>query len=86
MLINRLAKSVQFEISCDELILKEIQEDSIKINPGILGCGILTCNLSRQSTEKIEEFASLLVELYHNSKFDGVNGEIYHDSIIKNQG
>lgn len=74
----------QNNISCDELILKEIQEDSIKINPGILGCGILTSNLTKKSIDTIDDFASMLVEIYRDSIFNGVSGELYHNKIIIN--
>jgi len=72
----------EVNISCDELILKEIKENSMTINPGILGCGIVTANLTNQSIGTIKGFASLLVEVYQDSKFKDISGELYHESII----
>lgn len=84
ILITRIDQTDIKDISCDELILKEIQHDLININPGVLGCGILTSNLTKKSIEVISEFARLLVEIYRDSKYKGVSGELYHDKIVNN--
>ncbi|MDD4226056.1 MAG: hypothetical protein PHU98_06675 [Mariniphaga sp.] len=82
-LINSKIKSLSsIKLTCDELILNEIQEDAIKINPGILGCGILTSNLSQESVKILEDYASLLVKIYNDSRFNGKSGALYHASII----
>ncbi len=69
-------------ISCDELILNEIQDNTVSINPGVLGCGILTGNLSEKSIDIITRYANLLVDVYKDSTFNGVSGELYYDKII----
>ena len=84
ILIVRTDQTRTKKISCDELIIKEIQEDSININPGVLGCGILTSNLNIKSIGIISDSAKVLVEMYRDSKYKGVNGELYHDKIINN--
>ena len=81
ILISRINQTKNIEISCDELILNEIQENSIKINPGILGCGVLTSNLTQKSTKSISKFARLLVEMYKDSKFNGISGELHYEKI-----
>jgi len=81
LLIAKLQEeSITF--SCDELILKEIQEDSIPFNPGVLGCGILTSNLTKKSIDRIKEFASSLVDIYQEVEFKGVSGALYHDEKL----
>jgi 23S rRNA (adenine2030-N6)-methyltransferase len=85
-LINSKIKSLSTtKLTCDELILNEIQEDVIKINPGILGCGILTSNLSQESVKILKDYASLLVKIYNDSRFNGKSGALYHASIINRQ-
>lgn len=67
ILVSTINEADILNVSCDELILREIKEDSITINPGVLGCGILTANLTNQSIGTIKDFASLLVEIYRDS-------------------
>lgn len=81
LLTARISQHENIDISCDELILNEIQENSMRINPGILGCGILTSNLTRKSIDKIEGYAELLVEMYKGARFKGMDGGVYHDKI-----
>ena len=84
LLISRINQTDINSISCDELILKEIQENSIKINPGVLGCGILTSNLTKKSIGIISDFAKLLVEIYGETTFNGMSGELYYDKVVNN--
>jgi 23S rRNA (adenine2030-N6)-methyltransferase len=69
-------------ISCDELILNEIQDNTVSINPGVLGCGILTGNLSEKSIGIISRYANLLVDVYNDSPFNGASGGLYYDKKI----
>ncbi len=69
-------------ITCDELILNEIQDNSVNFNPGVLGCGILTGNLSEKSIDIISRYANLLMDVYRDSIFNGVSGKLYYDKII----
>jgi 23S rRNA (adenine2030-N6)-methyltransferase len=67
--------------TCIEIIIKSIQKDFIKINPGILGCGILTANLSNSSNTKINHLCDELVKIYKGCTFESFDGELYKDSI-----
>lgn len=81
------AKLVQSNISstyCSELIMKVIQKDSIVCNPGILGCGILTSNLSKDSYKVISDYSDLLIDLYKGTNYCGFKGDLYQDIIINN--
>lgn len=79
------AKLVQSSISStygSELIMEVIQKDSIVCNPGILGCGILTSNLSKDSYKVISEYSDLLIDLYKGTNYCGFKGDLYRDIII----
>ena len=81
------SKLVQSNISstyCSELIMEVIQKDSIVCNPGILGCGILTSNLSKDSYKVISEYSDLLIDLYKGTNYCGFKGDLYQDIIINN--
>lgn len=72
-------------LSCVELIMKIIQNDSIACNPGILGSGLLTSNLSKDSLSAIMDFCELLIDLYKGTKYKGFKGDLYREIIkIKN--
>jgi 23S rRNA (adenine2030-N6)-methyltransferase len=80
-------KLVQSNISstyCSELIMEVIQKNSIVCNPGILGCGILTSNLSKDSYKVISEYSDLLIDLYKGTNYCGFKGDLYQDIIINN--
>jgi len=47
----------------------------------VLGCGILTGNLSEKSIDIITHYANLLVDVYKDSIFNGASGELYYDKI-----
>jgi len=81
------AKLAQSNISstyCSELIMEVIQKDSIVCNPGILGCGILTSNLSKDSYKVISEYSDLLIDLYKGTNYCGFKGDLYQDIVINN--
>ncbi len=82
ILLSRIKKTEINGVSCDELILKAIHENSANINPGVLGCGILTSNLTKKSIKIISCYANLLVKIYKDSKFKGISAELYYDKII----
>lgn len=80
-------KTVQSNISstyCCELIVEVIQKDALVCNPGILGCGILTSNLSKDSYKVISEYSDLLIDLYKGTNYCGIKGDLYKDIIINN--
>ena len=67
-----------------ELIMEVIQKDSIVCNPGILGCGILTSNLSKDSYKVISDYSELLVDLYKGTNYCEFKGDLYRDIIVDN--
>ncbi len=76
------------KISCTEIILRSIMENSVPFSPGIMGCGILTANLHNISINKISEHADLLVNIYSGAVFtdkDSIahSGEVYVDKILQ---
>lgn len=54
-----------------EVHLELIEEDTIPINPGMLGCGILISNLSKKSYQIMELYSTELVKLYSGSTVFG---------------
>jgi len=54
-----------------EVALDLIQPDSIVVNPGIVGCGVLTSNLSQASREAVSALAAGLLEIYEESVLFG---------------
>lgn len=50
-----------------------IRPDSVIANPGIVGCGILTSNLSSASRKAITELAKSLVDIYKDSNLFGTH-------------
>lgn len=44
--------------------------DSCKINPGVPGCGLAVSNLSNDSITKIEEYLSIVGNLYLNATYN----------------
>lgn len=71
-------------LSCIELIMDVIRQESIPCNPGILGSGLLMGNLSPEVTGKILTYSGLLVDLYQDSMYNGCNGSIYRDIVDLN--
>jgi len=71
-------------IYCNELIMNIIQKDTMSCNPGILGCGILTSNLSKDSNKIISEYSELLIDLYKGTNYCGFKGDLYNDIVINN--
>jgi len=82
VIIDNVKELDGINITCNELILKEIEEDNIKLNPGILGCGILTSNLSIKSRKLIAAYSDMMIDIYRNSKYKEMSGELYSDMII----
>ncbi|WP_299092467.1 hypothetical protein [Bacteroides sp. MSB163] len=80
-IINRLKEEDIKEYTCVELIMNSIRKDTIICNPGILGSGILTTNLSQESNATILEYSNMLVCTYSNIKYKNYDGELYRDRI-----
>jgi 23S rRNA (adenine2030-N6)-methyltransferase len=54
-----------------ETILDIISESEAPINPGILGCGILVANLSKNSIECLSKYGRIIEEIYKDAIIDG---------------
>ncbi len=68
-------------LSCTELVMDIIQPDAIPCNPGILGSGLLTSNLSKPSVSAISDYAKSLVKLYENTQYNGYKGSVYQNIV-----
>ena len=60
-----------------KLIMNNIEKEAIAYNPGVLGCGLLTSNLSDKSNHQLLDFTRLLVEVYRNSRYSGRDGSVH---------
>lgn len=69
-------------IFCVELVLDFIHQTPVPCNPGVLGSGILTANLSEASNQTLHQYAELLTGCYKDSSYKGVSGKIYKDVIL----
>lgn len=68
---------------CVELMLKAIDKNPAPCNPGVLGAGLLTANLSDQSNKMILNYTKLLVDIYRGSKYNGIDGSLLREVIYK---
>jgi 23S rRNA (adenine2030-N6)-methyltransferase len=50
---------------------KCMNNDSCKINPGVPGCGLAVANLSKDSTQRIDDYLYFINDLYSNATYDG---------------
>ncbi|MPM23851.1 hypothetical protein SDC9_70328 [bioreactor metagenome] len=80
-MINKLSDKTIGSLSCTELIMDIIQKNRILCNPGILGNGLLTSNLSDTSISVIENYSKSLTNLYRNSYYNGYKGSIYREIV-----
>ena len=56
---------------CSGVVVRLIQPAGIVVNPGIVGCGVLTSNLSQASREAVSALAEGLLEVYEDSVLFG---------------
>jgi hypothetical protein len=62
---------------CGEVNLLALQDPDFDINPGVVGCGILTSNLSDQASSVCVRLGEALAEIYQSATFpDGRTGAI----------
>lgn len=80
-MVSKLSGKPIENLSCIELIMDIIQKNSILCNPGILGNGLLTSNLSNASASTLEKYSKSLTDLYQNSHYYGFKGSIYRDIL-----
>ena len=77
-ILNGLRKNKIKGCACVELILEIIERNTIPCNPGILGSGILTANLSKDSNTILQDYSNLLVNMYQGAIYNGTNGTLYN--------
>lgn len=80
-LMNKLSNKKIDNLLCIELIMDIIQRKCVVCNPGILGNGILTSNMSEDSMSVIVNYSKSLTELYKNSYYNGYRGSIHRDIL-----
>lgn len=68
--------------SCQALTLSIIEREKTPCEPGVLGSGLLTSNLSDAGRQKIAAAAGLLTEFYRGAKYRDFNGELYTEKVI----
>ena len=78
---EKALKGNGIDIEGTEISLEIIKKDTIPINPGVLGCGILISNLSKKSHRIMELYSKELVKLYVGST---VFGE-YPGDLVRNR-
>jgi len=66
-----------------ELIMEIIEKDTVPCNPGILGSGLLTSNLSEKSLKAIEDCSRLLVDLWKGTTYQNYKGDLYQETIVR---
>ena len=82
--IKKAVSQYQIENTiCVELVLDFIRQTPIPCNPGVVGSGILTANLSKASNQMLFQHAESLTECYKDSSYKEVPGTIYKDIILK---
>lgn len=81
-ILNGLRKNKIKGCACVELILEIIERNTIPCNPGILGSGILTANLSKDSNTILQDYSNLLVNMYQGAIYNGTNGTLYKEVIL----
>lgn len=79
---SSLTEKERYSLSCHELTLRSIVQNDPDCTPGVLGSGLLTSNLSKQSIATIAVYSKLLVELYREATYREFDGELYMDIVI----
>lgn len=78
---GKLPDSPDTDFFCSELIMDIIRPDSIPCNPGILGSGLLTSNLSETSVLAIRNYARALTKMYSTVMYNGFKGNMYNEEV-----
>jgi len=80
---NQKLKSISgHNVRCIEVIMDIIEEDDIKVNPGIIGVGVLTSNLSQKSLEDMDSLSNALIDIYKGSFFGDYPGDLYKEELF----
>jgi 23S rRNA (adenine2030-N6)-methyltransferase len=65
-----------------EIAMGLMQPDAVIVNPGIVGCGVLTANLSARSREAIAALSAGLVAVYAEGvRFEGQPGRLVRSEL-----
>ncbi|MCD8166395.1 MAG: hypothetical protein LUE93_09915 [Bacteroides sp.] len=76
-----LSHSKGDNLYCVEWIMNRIQQDTVFGNPGILGNGLLTGNLSEETNHQISEYTYLLEKIYQGRCYKDLDGGYYKEEI-----
>jgi len=73
---------VETRIWCGDISLAAIDDPLFDEHPGVLGCGIVTSNLSEFSVKNCQQLGKELVAIYKNALFpSGISGALRYQSI-----
>lgn len=70
-------------VICSRLIMNNIKKDNIACNPGVLGSGLLSSNLSNKSNHQLLDLSRVLVDIYQNSRYQNCDGALYDEYTFK---
>lgn len=72
-----------FTVVSTELYLSSICEETVPFNPGVMGCGVMTGNMSSRSLEEMDILSDELVRIYRDAVYDGrYNGRLVKDKFV----
>lgn len=81
---SHMQKSGIRNVIGSQLIMNNIEKDTVSCNPGILGSGLFASNLSDKSNQQLLDLSRLLVEVYKNSEYKGLDGSLYCTQYCNN--
>lgn len=81
---SHMQKSGIRNVIGSQLIMNNIEKDTVSCNPGILGSGLLASNLSDKSNQQLLDLSRLLVEVYKNCEYKGLDGSLYCTQYCNN--
>jgi 23S rRNA (adenine2030-N6)-methyltransferase len=65
-----------------EIAMALMQPDAVIVNPGVVGCGVLTANLSARSQEAVAALSTGLVTVYAEGvRFEGQSGRLVRSEL-----
>jgi len=82
---QKLKKLQGHDIRCVEMIMDIIKETEIRVDPRIIGSGILISNLTRRSFSDLDKFSDALVGVYKDTFFRGSPGGLYKEEVFFNK-
>ncbi len=80
-MVDKLSSNNTGNLLCIELIMAIMQVDKVLCNPGVVGYGLLTSNLSETSMSIVKDFSELLTDLYKGSNYNGFKGDLIREII-----